>query len=72
MTWHLLTELPKPDTEVLVEVEGFTYATYAILMYDGYGNWLQHLPPMGNALPEGGWCGTAGLTVKRWAYIEED
>ena len=72
MTWHYLPEIPKPDTEVLAEVEGFKYAMYAVLKFDDCYYWVQHLPPMGNAFPEGGWCGIGRLTVKRWAYIEEE
>ena len=59
MTWHELPELPKPDTEVLAEVEGFISTRYMVVFYDSIEGWKQSLP-------------VRYVDVKRWAYIEEE
>lgn len=62
-------EKPEPDTEVLAEVEGFDYAKYTIVKWDGK-YWLQHLPRLLKEMPFDGWFGFSGnITVKRWRYI---
>lgn len=71
MNWHKPTELPTPDTEVLAEVSGFTFAKFTVLRHDEFG-WWQHMPKLGEFMCADGWVGTQGLEVIRWAYIEKD
>lgn len=71
MIWHEPTETPKPDTEVLAEVDGWKYAKYAVLKYV-YDDWWQHIPANNETLRSDGWCGIEGITIKRWAYVEEE
>ena len=65
MIWHELPELPKPDTEVLAEVEAH-YARFIILKHDGV-SWWYYTPHSADFRYR-----KRQKDVKRWAYIKED
>ena len=82
MIWHELPELPKPDTEVLAEVEGLSRAPYVIAEVDKDSRWWYHHIPMNyhhihmnfikHKVDYDCFFQVMGLSVKRWAYIEKE
>ena len=79
MIWHYLPEIPKPDTEVLAEIEdeeqeelgeqflvGWPFK-YVVLKYDyDFEEWR-----LADHILQRTLC-CFSLLVKRWAYIEEE
>ena len=82
MTWHYLPELPKPNIEVLAEVQGKLISKYFIGMYsDGPEYemmWYFHSLEFHTNDIEDVWvCNNTEpnqelYTIKRWAYIEDE
>ena len=68
MTWHELPELPKPDTEVLAEVD-FTRSYLMVLEYNDGQLWRCRVPHFDGLFT---WSYVLSKHVKRWAYIEEE
>lgn len=71
MTWHNSEEIPTPDTEVLAEVNGFRHNKFVVLMWTKEC-WWQHIPKIFNMMPTDGWISAQGLSIVRWAYIEDE
>lgn len=71
LKWHdAEREKPKPDAEVLAEVDGYQFAKYTVVKWDGE-YWLNHLPKIVKEMPTDGWFGfSKNITVKRWRNIE--
>ena len=65
MTWHYLPELPKPNIEVLAEVQGLDFR-YTVVKTTGDEDWWFEYDYEQRA-----WWANP-LIVKRWTYIEEE
>ena len=81
MTWHYLPELPKPNVDVLIELNkdaGFQFSNYAVAWnmgnYDGRQQycWYIHQPFQDERFNNDSYRELYKGYIERWAYIEDE